>query len=172
MDSTHDPQSPAGRHDCALPPASPLHSLPTEQRCVLITEAERARIALDAEMASVGCWERDAGVLRTLVNVGELEPGEERYPADELYQLDSFPAIAALLRRGRAYLDPGDVASASLAARQVLGSHAAVPVVVEGEIWGELWVARAPGRPALTEVDVGRLRIVASRLGDGLARYT
>jgi GAF domain-containing protein len=167
-----DPGPARDRPDRGVPHSSPMLSMSTGLRCLLITEAERARIALDAEVAAVSRWEREAGILRTLVNVGTLRPGEERFPADETYPLDAFPAVAALLREGRAYLDPGDVSSASLAASQALGSHAAVPVVVEGATWGELWVARTPGAPALTELDVGTLRLGASRLGDGLARYT
>jgi hypothetical protein len=45
--------------------------------------AEQSLIALDAASFSISRWERHRGVLRTLINVGELGPREERWPRDE-----------------------------------------------------------------------------------------
>ena len=42
--------------------------------------AEEARAAVGAASLSVSRWEREGGALRTIINVGELGPGEERYP--------------------------------------------------------------------------------------------
>jgi GAF domain-containing protein len=141
----------------------------TQLRSVLIAEAERARIAVGAECSSISRWERDAGVMRTLVNAGWLLPSDERFPKDEIYPLESFPAIAELLRERRAVLNPADVSSAAVAAQQRYGSHAGVPIVVDGECWGELWAARGLGHPPLTRGDVDQLRHVADRLGDVLS---
>jgi GAF domain-containing protein len=143
----------------------------TQLRCLLVAEAERARIAVDADCAAISQWDRVADVMRTLVNVGALLPGDKRFPEDEVYPLDSFPAVAGLLREGRVYLDPLDVSSVSLAHHQRYGSHAGVPIVVEGERWGELWASRRVGLPLLTGGDVDRLHLVADRLGDALAPY-
>jgi GAF domain-containing protein len=140
-------------------------------RSLLVAEAERARIAADAEYSAISHWERDTDVLRTLVNAGHLLPGEERFPEDEVYPLDTFPAVAALLRERRAYLNPDDVSSVAVAAQHRYGSHAGVPIVVAGECWGELWAARGIGHPPLTGGDVDRLHLVADRLGDALAAY-
>jgi GAF domain-containing protein len=149
------------------PPAMVVPS--AQLRSVLVAEAERARIAVDGECSSISRWERDADVLRTLVNAGRLVPGDERFPADEVYPLDSFPALAALLREGRAYLNPEDVSSAAVAAHQRYGSNAGVPIVVDGECWGELWVGRGLGHAPLTGGDVDQLHLAADRLGDALA---
>jgi hypothetical protein len=145
-------------------------SLTTETRCLLIAEAERARVALDARCAAVSVWDRDGELLRTLVNVGTLSPWEERFPEDEVYPLDTFPAVAALVLHGIPYINPEDVSSASVAARARLGFHGAVPIVVDGAVWGELWAARDEGAGRLTGVDLDRLRMVAARLADGLPR--
>src|SRR4051794_21192990 len=104
--------------------------LSSELRSLLIAEAERARLAVGADCAAISHWERDGDILRVLVNVGILRPQYERLPADEVYPLDSFPAVARLLRAQIAYLDPGDVASAALVAGQGYVSHAAVPIVI------------------------------------------
>jgi GAF domain-containing protein len=146
-------------------------ALSSELRTLLIAEAERARIAVDADCAAISRWERDADKLRVLVNVGILASDYERFPSDETYPLDSFPAVARLLRTKKAYLDPGDVASAALVARDGYRSHAAVPIVVGGECWGELWIARRTGADAFTGGDVDRLHLIADRLGDALAPY-
>jgi GAF domain-containing protein len=140
-------------------------------RSILVAEAERARIAVDGDCSAISCWERDTEVLRTLVNAGVLLPGDERFPEDEVYPLDTFPAVAALLRERRAYLNPEDVSSAAIAAHHRYGSHAGVPIIVAGECWGELWAARSLGRPPFTGGDVDQLHLVADRLGDALAAY-
>jgi GAF domain-containing protein len=141
-----------------------------ELRCLFIVEAERACAAVAARTAAVSRWDRKDGVLRTLVNVGDLEGTPyERFPTDETYPLDTFPAVAALLLRGEAYLNPVDVSSESLALYSRHGFHAAVPILVENEIWGELWAARPVGAGRFTDVDVDRLDRVAARIGDGLA---
>jgi hypothetical protein len=144
--------------------------LTTETRCLLIAEAERARAALDARCASVSNYEPDAGQLRTLVNVGTLNSWDERFPEEELYPLDAFPSVAALCRHGFPYLNPEDVSSASIAARSRHGHHGAVPIVVDGVVWGELWAARDEGAGRLNEVDLDRLCMVAARIADGLPR--
>jgi hypothetical protein len=146
-------------------------ALSTQLRCLLLAEAERARNAVQADCAAISRWDRGTDVMRTLVNVGTLPLGDERFPEEELYPLDSFPAVAGLLRDGKPYLNPGDVSSAAVAAHQRYGSQAGVPIVVEGERWGELWVSRRLGAQALCFGDLDRLALVADRLGDALGPH-
>ena len=146
-------------------------ALSAQLRSLLISEAERARIAVAADCAAISCWERDTDILRTLVNVGILEPQYVRLPEDEIYPLDSFPTVAKLLRTRVSYLDPDDVASQALAAEQQYISHAAVPVVVGDNCWGELWVGRRSGGQRFTGGDVDCLHRIADRLGDALGPY-
>jgi hypothetical protein len=47
---------------------------------VLELAAERALAALGGASLSISRWDMDARLVRTLVNVGELGPGEERFP--------------------------------------------------------------------------------------------
>jgi hypothetical protein len=47
----------------------------------LAAEAERVRAALGVASASISVWERDQGLLRTLVNTGMLSPAERERPA-------------------------------------------------------------------------------------------
>jgi hypothetical protein len=146
-------------------------AISNELRSLLLSEAERARIAVDADCASISRWERGADLMRTLVNVGALLPGDDRFPEEEIYPLHSFPAMSRLLRDGKPYLNPDDVSSVAVAAHHRYGSHAAVPIVVDGERWGELWVSRRLGARMLTGGDLDRLHLVADRLGDALAPH-
>ena len=56
----------------------------------LAAEAERVRAALGVASASISVWERDQGLLRTLVNTGTLSPAERERPADEVYPVHTF----------------------------------------------------------------------------------
>ena len=91
----------------------------------------RAWLACDG--GSLGWWDRDAGVLRTLVNVGSLAHGAERRPADERHALRDLPALRALLEEGTPYLGE---------------TGAAAAVEHGGRTWGELRVTRSSGERA------------------------
>ena len=67
---------------------------------VLELAAERSLEALGGASLAISRLDTEAGVVRTLVNVGELGPGEERFPEDETYLMDDFPSMAAAMREG------------------------------------------------------------------------
>ena len=71
---------------------------------VMEVVAEESLRALDAASFSISRWQRDREVLQTLINVGELGPGEERWPAAEEYRLADFQTVTDLLRRGEPYV--------------------------------------------------------------------
>ena len=135
---------------------------------VLAAAAERARRALGVDTASISVWERERGSLRTLVNTGLLAPAEEARPADEVYPVDSFPALVTLLERRTPYCfglgDPVDVSSASLAASLGRETQAAAPIAWRGEVWGSLWVASVPGGRRLTAGDIPRVVRAANEI--------
>ena len=113
--------------------------------------AEQTRAALGAASFSISRWERERGVLHTMINVGDLGPGEQRWPTDEEYPLADYRDVIDLLRQGRPYvatLDDDDIDPAieSLLRRLNKYSELAVPVMYEGTMWGELWASGADGR--------------------------
>ena len=61
---------------------------------MLAIPAEYAMDALGAHSASLSRWERDRGLLRTLVNVGDLSAQETRFPREEVYEAALDAAIA------------------------------------------------------------------------------
>ncbi len=99
---------------------------------VLELVAEEARRAVGSASLSVSRWDRERDALHTLINVGELGPGEERYPEDELYPLAEQPAgeahapagAALLQRRRRPECRPGRGGPAALAGQGVRRSRA------------------------------------------------
>jgi hypothetical protein len=64
--------------------------------------------ALHAASFSISRWERERGVLHTMINVGELGPGEERWPTDEEYPLADYRDVSDLLGQARPYVNTLD----------------------------------------------------------------
>ena len=136
--------------------------------------AEQSLVALGADSLSISRWESQRGVLRTLINVGELGPGEERWPTDEEYELGRYRCVSEILD-GRAYVnsidDDDDASTEDTALLYRLGkeSELAVPVMHESVMWGELWAAGGGGRRFNCR-DVWLLEAVAAQVSLALSR--
>jgi diguanylate cyclase (GGDEF)-like protein len=142
---------------------------------VLEPAAEEARRAIGAASLSISRWERDRNVLRTLINVGELGPGADRYPEEEVYPVGEAPNLQRLLLRGQAYFNAvDDPAADPVAVSQLIAfdkdSEVAVPIVVEGESWGEVWAATTHGQPRFRAADVRFLEAIAGQLAVAIER--
>ena len=142
---------------------------------VLEVAAEEARAAIGAASLSVSRWERDEGLLRTVINVGELGPEEERYPAAEIHPLRDDRTSARVVVEGLAYftsVDAPDVDEISLRRLMRLGkeSEVGVPILVEGEAWGEVYATTSPGQPRFRGEDVRFLETVAGQLAVAIGR--
>jgi diguanylate cyclase (GGDEF)-like protein len=137
--------------------------------------AEQTLKALDAASFSISRWERQRGVLRTLINVGELGPGEERWPVDEVYPLADDRYVTDLLRQGRPYVnsidnDDEDAAlDVSLLRRLNKESELAVPVMYESAMWGELWATGTRGRRFGPD-DIRLLTAIAAQVSVAIGR--
>jgi diguanylate cyclase (GGDEF)-like protein len=134
--------------------------------------AESARRALDAAALSISRWDRETGVLRTLVNVGLLGPGEMRFPEDETYSLGAWPAMTALVEDRASFVcavDDGTPEAGQLALR-AKDSTLSVPVIVEGRVWGEVWAARAPGQPRYGRSDLPFAEALATQIAAGVVQ--
>jgi diguanylate cyclase (GGDEF)-like protein len=142
---------------------------------VLEVAAEQALAAASAASVSISRWERDRGQVRTLVNVGDLAPGEVRHPEDETYPLSDFPLVVDLLQRGESHVSAIDDPEADPAERALLrelGKECciAVPIVHEGRTWGELYVTRAAGEPRFDGHDARLLEAIAGQIAAGIGR--
>jgi diguanylate cyclase (GGDEF)-like protein len=142
---------------------------------VLELAAERSLEAIGGSSLAISRWDREAGIVRTLVNVGELGPGEERFPKDETYSVEDFPSMGLAMREGKSSLDAIDDPTSDPAQRELLKrlgkeSSLSVPMMIQGETWGELEVMTAPGRPRITQDDETFLRAIADQLVGAIHR--
>ncbi len=142
---------------------------------VMEQAAEAALEVTGAASLSISRWERNRDAMRTLVNVGELGPGEERLPTNEVYSLAEHPLVAKLLRDGQPYhtvVDDPEASPAAVALLESLGkdSDLGVPIVLDGEVWGEVWATTAAGARRFDSGDVRFLQAIADRLALVLAR--
>ena len=142
---------------------------------VLELAADRALEALGGSSLAISRWDLESASVRTLVNVGELGPGEERFPEDETYSEHDYPSVVAVIREGRTSLAAVDDPETDEAQRELLlrlgkESSLSVPMVFRGEPWGELWVTTAPGAPRLTDKDETFLRAIGDVLVGAIHR--
>ncbi len=142
---------------------------------VLELAAERSLAALGAASLAISRWDTEAGIVRTLVNVGELGPGEERFPEDETYSVADYPSMAHVMREGGSSLAAIDDPNTEPAQRELLmrlgkESSLSVPMMLRGEPWGELEAMTAPGAPRLTKKDESFLRAIADQLVGAIHR--
>ena len=140
---------------------------------VLRLVAVAAREALDASMVSLSVWDREVAVLRTLVNEGQLGPGEVASPVDEVYELSEMSVASDIVLRGIGYsavvdeLPQHDPVYELLTSKEKY-SCLGVPLIIDGAVWGELWAARTLGMPAYGPEDVEFASLVAGQAAAGV----
>jgi len=142
---------------------------------VMEQAAEAALVVTGAASLSISRWEPDRQALRTLINVGDLGPGEERLPVDEVYVIADHPLAARMISDGLPYrttVDDPDASPAEVALLRALGkaSSVGVPIVRDGEVWGEVWATTAGSARLFDDSDARFLQAIADRLALVLAR--
>jgi len=142
---------------------------------VIEIAAEEARGAIDAASLSIERWSPDRAILRTLVNVGDLAPGEERHPVDEIYALDGDRELRRVLEEGGTYycsLDDPEVPGVEADLLRALGKHSSVcvPIAFGGETWGQIWAARTAEQEPFSERDARFLHAISGQVGSAIGR--
>ena len=137
--------------------------------------AEEARVALEAASVSVSRLETGTSTVRTIVNVGDLGPTEERWPDSEIYDMDDFANLAVLAeerRPWRASLDDPSSDARELLLLAELGKHCAIgsPIIVDGQLWGEFYATRETGRPDFGSLDASYMEALMAILGGAISR--
>jgi GAF domain-containing protein len=111
----------------------------------------------------------DGDVYRDLVNVGELPPGEDRFPTGGTYSDREYPLATRLLRDSGGYIasTPGDDLFEELlvALPSTVGSVIGVSIVSAGTARGEICMTRSKEQPAFTAQDFDVLRDLATIFG-------
>ncbi|GHK00654.1 sensor domain-containing diguanylate cyclase [Streptomyces sp. Y2F8-2] len=143
--------------------------------------------ALAGNFAALSVWEREAGRLRVLVNVGERAPEEEEFPEHEAYPVHQFPEITEFLHERwaggggpSAWVETAQGPAAGHAGychqrvaalrRRGRGCCVVAPVVLHGRAWGELYVARPAGEPVFDGDDADFATVLASVVAAGIAQ--
>jgi diguanylate cyclase (GGDEF)-like protein len=142
---------------------------------VLEVVAEETCRVVGASSVSISRWEREHDRVRTLINVGELGPDEERFPAEETYALVDYPLAARLLREGESYVISRGDPDLGPADRQLLdaldkGSYIGVPVIFDGRTWGKLEAFANVGAVPFTRRHVPFLEAIAGQVGAAIGR--
>ena len=137
--------------------------------------ADDARVAVGADTLSVSRWEARSRVLRVIVNTGDLAPWEVRRPLDEVYTLEEDDALRVLLLEGKSYttsLDDTGAFETELELLRQIGKHScvAVPIMLGGSAWGELWAARGSGVASFGPRDVRFLETIAGQIAAAVGR--
>ncbi|MGR6972338.1 diguanylate cyclase domain-containing protein [Streptomyces cynarae] len=143
--------------------------------------------ALAGNFAALSVWEREAGRLRVLVNVGERAPEEEEFPEHEAYPVHQFPEITEFLHERwaggggpSAWVETAEGPAAGHAGychqrvsalrRRGRGCCVVAPVLLHGRAWGELYVARPAGDPVFDGDDADFATVLASVVAAGIAQ--
>lgn len=136
---------------------------------------EEARRIVGAASASVERWDRDTDALHCLVNVGQLGPEEQAFPEDEVYLLSDYAQARRTMLTGLPYIHRVDDSAGDQEAVDLLKalgkySSAAVPIYVDGQVWGQMWFATDHGEPAFEARDIETLMAVATLMGGVVAQ--
>jgi diguanylate cyclase (GGDEF)-like protein len=142
---------------------------------VLELAAERSLEAVGGASLSISRWDAETGSLRTLVNVGQLGPLEERFPENETYSVEDYPSLQRLMGEGEFSIAAVDDPDTEASQRELLTrlgkeSSLSVRMVLEGKPWGELELMTAPGAPRVSEGDVEFLRAIGDQLVGAIHR--
>ena len=120
-------------------------------------------------------WERETGLLRVLVNHGDLGEGESERPQDETYPVSGFPSVLLSeddLGPWVQLAEPGtgDPKRVDLLLRRGRGCALIAPIVFGGRAWGELYAARNLDQPIYHESDLDFAEALSAQIAAGLSR--
>jgi diguanylate cyclase (GGDEF)-like protein len=157
--------------------ATMARALGRSERLETIIEmsAEEAMRAVDAASISISRLEAGTGQVRTLINVGELGPTEERWPAAEFYSLQEFTKLRTVVESlgtwSAAVDDPHtDAREADLLRSLNKGSALGVPLIVDGTLWGELYATRRVGQTPFNGEEPAYFEALAAILSGAISR--
>ncbi|MFN8111830.1 MAG: diguanylate cyclase [Solirubrobacterales bacterium] len=137
--------------------------------------ATESRSAVGAASLSISRFEDEGTRYRVLVNVGDLAPGEEKFPADEVYDVAAYPRLQALAETGAPFFSSVDDPNAHPTTIELLHqfektSDMSVAIEVEGRPWGGIWASTAAGDPPFRADDVRFLEAIAAQIAAVVSR--
>ncbi|GAB3680208.1 GGDEF domain-containing protein [Angustibacter aerolatus] len=157
--------------------AAMARALGRSERLLAMVElaAEEACVAMDAASVSISRVEPGIGSVRTLINAGDLGPDEERWPTDEVYPVEAYAQLEAVVHDGRTLItsvtDPAAPAE-ELRILHALGKGSALQaaIAVDGQLWGEFYATRHVGVEAFSEQESAYAETLVAILGGAVSR--
>jgi diguanylate cyclase (GGDEF)-like protein len=142
---------------------------------LLELSAERARVALRAASVSVSRLEPGGTSVRTIVNVGDLGPHEERWPENETYEMNEFADLDLRVDEVVTWtwaLDDPNIPPHECELLNELDKYCslAAPLIVDGRLWGEFYATRGHGAARFDQDDVAYLEALLAILAGSVSR--
>ncbi|MGA9748594.1 MAG: sensor domain-containing diguanylate cyclase [Nocardioides sp.] len=142
---------------------------------LLEAAAESAREALGAASVSVSRLEHGTGLVRTILNIGDLGPTEERWPEDETYTISEFSCLTLITQGATSWTthvdDPGgDRREQDLLRELGKGSSMGAPLIVDGMLWGEFFATRLRRDEAFGPDETAYLEALTAILAGAVSR--
>lgn len=138
--------------------------------------AEEACRILPATSCSISRSKPAGRAIRTVVNVGELGPGEVRWPEAEYHPMPEFGApdvtADATVVWCWAVDDQEGTPEQVRALLRRFGKQYAMcaPILVDGHLWGEMWTTRTADRSAFDVDDTACMEALLAILSGALSR--
>jgi diguanylate cyclase (GGDEF)-like protein len=155
--------------------AALTHALarPSDLSRVVELAAEGLLDVLEAASASVSRVEPGTGLVHAVVNVGDLADIESRWPEDETYQVTDFTYLQSD-SRWRSWCTTLHDQAAHPAEHELLaalgkGCSAGASVLVDDQVWGEVYATRHLGGRTFDPEDLAYLETVAAVTGASIS---
>ena len=132
--------------------------------------------AIQAATVSVSRLEPGTGSLRTLLNVGDLGPHEERWPEDEVYTLRPDSNLGLVLGELRTWTATVDDPTSAPFERELLTdlgkrSSLGAPILVDGQLWGEFYATRHDHQTPFSDTDSAYVQALIAILAGAVSRW-
>lgn len=146
---------------------------------VLEIAGEYVRAGLRCASVSLSRLEPGTTTLRTLINVGDLGPSEQRWPHDETYSMQNYGEWRGIMSEPQTWrqmwivtCDDPQADAGALAELAELGKQASTTaaLVVNNARWGELYVTYARVEEANRVDDHAYLEVYLAIVESALAR--
>jgi diguanylate cyclase (GGDEF)-like protein len=139
------------------------------------TAAEHACRSLGAASVSISRFLPEVNAIQTIINVGDLSPGEQRWPQDESYSLVGYERLQSTLHERQSWVDSVDDSDCAPHELEVLqrlgkGSCLVTSIVVDGRSWGEFFATRHVGAPVFDHNAVAYAEVMAAILASAVSR--
>jgi diguanylate cyclase (GGDEF)-like protein len=141
---------------------------------VLLVIARQARRALDASSVAIARLDHDEDEAVTLLNVGDVGEGKERFPAGERHDDEDRPGLARVFA-GDGFVrstddGPADDPGITSLHRRGLRSEAVWPIMIGETVWGVVSAATRVEAGTLDDDDLATLQLVATHLAAAVAQ--